>query len=66
MQLQGAKDGKLFTKLAEPYPAKFCKLLASGFSSALCTGIVRRLRKLASGCDVEAAAEEAIGGQRLK
>ena len=51
VQLQGtASCGKLLTKLAEPYPAKLCKLLASSFSAALCSGVVRRLRKLANGC----------------
>ena len=55
VQLQGAKDGQLLTKLAEPYLANLCKLLASSFSSALCEGVVRRLRKLTNGSDTEAA-----------
>ena len=48
VQLCGAQDGKLMTKLAEPYHAPLGRLLARCFSAALCSLNTRRMRHIAS------------------
>lgn len=47
VQLMGSQGGVMRTKLAEPYPAQLCRLLAQSFSSAVCSGKHAALRRLA-------------------
>ena len=48
VQLCGAQDGKLLTKLAGPYPAPLSRLLARCFSAALCSLKTHRMRHITS------------------
>ena len=49
IQLAGAQNGVLRTKLAEPYPPRLCRRLAQAFSSAVCCRACAPMRRLASG-----------------
>ena len=47
IQLAGAQDGVMRTKLAEPYPPKLCRKLARAFSAAICCQSCQAMQRLA-------------------